>query len=221
MIAEATGRCPLCDGVLRVWIGLPESSGVTVGMPSPIDPKDSDAAADARLIDRCDECKAGIVRSPEPLDFERELRQISYEREGGGLELRTPNRASLQAGIGGEGWAALGLEKGLILHTPRSLELLAERSGLQYEGAGFPPWGPSQGWMWQTLINGLTLHTNFAREVRGGRLRISNARSRFAFVADSVATVLAAPFVFIASVPLEAFAAMIKRGGWIVARAKR
>ncbi|CAN5416553.1 hypothetical protein BH10ACT11_BH10ACT11_09860 [soil metagenome] len=75
--------------------------------------------------------------------------------------------------------------------------------------------------MWQTLINGLTLHTNFAREVRAGRLRMDNSRGTLPFIVDSIATVLAAPFVFVVSVPLEAFAAMIKRGGAIVARASR
>ena len=71
--------------------------------------------------------------------------------------------------------------------------------------------------MWQTLINGLTFHPNFAREVRAGRLRMANARNRFTFVADCVATVLAAPFVLLASFPLELVAALSRRGGGIVA----
>jgi hypothetical protein len=220
MTGEAVGRCPLDNGITRLWIGLPDEKA-TVGMASPIDPEEEGAERKAELIDRCDECKVGIVRGPAPVDLQAEVEAISSRREDGSLELRTPNRGSLQAGIGGEGWSALGKERGRLLHTPRSLELLAEKTGLAYRGAAFPPWGPSQGWMWQTLINGLTLHPNFAREVRAGRLRPAGARSRFAFWADAVATVLASPFVLVVSVPLEAVAALIKRGGLMVARAER
>jgi hypothetical protein len=220
MPGEAVGRCPLCNGITRVWIGLPDETA-TVGLPSPVDPEDAGAARAARLIDRCDDCKAGIVRASAAVDLGAELEAVSSRRDDGSIELRAPNRGSLQAGIGGEGWAALGEERGRLLHTPRSLELLAEKNAVGYDGAAFPPWGPSQGWMWQTLLNGLTLHTNFAREVRAGRLRPANARSRLAFWADSVATVLASPLVLVVAVPLEAFAALFKRGGMMVARAGR
>ena len=220
MTGEAVGRCPLDNGITRLWIGLPDEKA-TIGMASPIDPEEEGADRRAELIDRCDDCKAGIIRGSSPVDLKAELEAISSARGDGSIELRTPNRASLQAGIGGEGWSALGKEQGRLLHTPRSLELLAEKNGVDYQGAAFPPWGPSQGWMWQTLINGLTLHTNFAREVRAGRLRLANARSRFAFLADAVATVAASPFVIVVSIPLEAVAALIKRGGLMVARATR
>jgi hypothetical protein len=75
----------------------------------------------------------------------------------------------------------------------------------------------NQGWMWQTLLNGLTFHPNFAREVRAGRLRPANARSRIAFAVDCMVTVLAAPLVLLASVPMELGAALARRGGEIVA----
>jgi hypothetical protein len=69
--------------------------------------------------------------------------------------------------------------------------------------------------MWQTLLNGLTFHPNFAREVRAGRLRPAGARSRFAFAVDSVVTVLGAPLIALVSVPLELIAALARRGGEI------
>ena len=62
--------------------------------------------------------------------------------------------------------------------------------------------------MWQTLLNGLTFHPNFAREVRAGRLRPANARSRGAFVADTVVTVLAGPLALLVSAPLELIASL-------------
>jgi hypothetical protein len=72
--------------------------------------------------------------------------------------------------------------------------------------------------MWQTLLNGLTLHPNFAREVRAGRLRPSGGRGRVAFAVDCVATVLAAPLVALVSFPLELVAVALRRGGLIQAR---
>jgi hypothetical protein len=71
--------------------------------------------------------------------------------------------------------------------------------------------------MWQTLMNGLTFHPNFAREVRAGRLRPSSARGRLTFGVDCVVTVLAAPLVLLVSVPLELGAALARRGGDLVA----
>ena len=69
--------------------------------------------------------------------------------------------------------------------------------------------------MWQTLLNGLTFHPNFAREVRAGRLRPDSARGRFAYAADLVVTVLGAPLIAIVSAPLELVAALARRGGEI------
>ena len=84
---------------------------------------------------------------------------------------RGPNRGSLQAAIGVEGWAAMPLARGRLLLTPKSLTLLAERTGHEVDAVRTPVTARAQGWMWQTLLNGLTFHPNFAREVRAGRLR--------------------------------------------------
>ena len=74
--------------------------------------------------------------------------------------------------------------------------------------------------MWQTLLNGLTFHPNFAREVRAGRLRAGTAQPA-AFAIDVVVTVLGAPLVALVSVPLELGAALAGRGGELVATAAR
>ena len=67
--------------------------------------------------------------------------------------------------------------------------------------------------MWQTLLNGLTFHPNFAREVRAGRLRPATARSRLTFTLDSVVTVLGGSLIALLSIPLELVASLLRRGG--------
>jgi hypothetical protein len=84
----------------------------------------------------------------------------------------------------------------------------------------FPPWGANQRWMWQTILNGITLHPNFATEVLAGRLRPANARGRFAFIADAVASTLATPLIGLISIPLEALAALVGRGGRMMLRTR-
>lgn len=215
------GRCPICGAALYGWLSLPaRDARATVGMPSPVDP-DSTASAQMRLIDRCDGCEAGIVRDSAPFDHARELEAITVRRREDGYELRAPNRASLQAGIGGEGWAALAEWRGRVLYTPRSLSLLVERQGMSIEGPGFAPWGRSQVWMWQTLVNGLTLHPNFALDARAGRLRPGEGRGRAAYAIDAMVSLLAAPFVALVAVPMELVAGLARRGGELVAVARR
>jgi hypothetical protein len=75
--------------------------------------------------------------------------------------------------------------------------------------------------MWQTILNGLTFHQNFARGVRAGTLRPGGAWGRLKFGIDTVVTVLAALPVALVSAPLELFAALLGRGGELVAVARR
>jgi hypothetical protein len=202
--------CPLCGSPLYGWLKIPDSgTQPTVGRPVTDD--------GARVLDRCEECGAGIYAGTGPVDLPAELAALRTELNDGTPVLMAANRGSWHASLGGEGWAAIDLHPGRLLLTPRSLELLAEKTGTELGEVEFPPLGSNQRWMWQTLINGLTFHPNFAREFRAGRLRMANARNRFAFVADCVATVLATPFVLIASVPLELVAALSRRGGRMVA----
>jgi hypothetical protein len=167
------------------------------------------------VIVRCESCGVAVEQGRE-VDLAAEWRTVCPAGAG---EVRTPNRASLQAAIGVEGWAGFERTPGSLLLTPRALELLAERNGVELEPVRTPITRRAQAWMWQTLVNGLTFHNNFAEDVLGGRLRTANARSRFAFAVDCVVTVLAAPLVALVSVPLELAAVVARRGGELVATA--
>lgn len=204
------GPCPLCGKPLFGWIALPPpSADASIGMPTAGDPGE-------RVIDRCESCGAAVERNRK-IDLVAEWEAICRPSKEGGREVAIPNRASLQATIGVEGWAAVDRSPGRLLLTPSSLALLAEANGESLERIRWPRSRRSQAWMWQTLLNGLTFHPNFVREVRAGRLRSANSRGRFHFAADMVASALAAPLVALVSVPLELLAALARRGGEIVA----
>jgi hypothetical protein len=193
------GSCPLCGQALYPWVNPPEGD------------------RQRRVLDRCEGCGVAVERGAE-IDFSRELDAISETEPGGPRWAQLPNRASLQASIGREAWAAIDATNGALVHTPRSLNLLAERAGYEVDSLGFSVLGPNQAWMWQTLLNGLTLHPNFAREAMSGRLRPSTGRGRLAFTVDLVASLLAAPLIALVSVPLELIGVALRRGGLIRAR---
>lgn len=172
------------------------------------------------MIDRCEACGVAVERGRE-VDLEAELRAVSEPVSEGSIAIVSPNRASLQAALGGDAWAPLDRLPGRLALTPRSLSLLVGRNGYRMSEIGFPPLGPSQVWMWQTLINALTFHNNFARDARAGRLRAKKGRGRWAFAVDAVVTILAAPLVALISIPLEAIATLVRRGGRMRARAAR
>ncbi len=218
---KPTRSCPLCGGSVFAWIGIPESiSDASVGLLSPVDPDEPGGGENARLVDRCEKCGAGIERSAEPVDLAAELARIEVEGPAGLRTFAAPNRASWQGSLGGDGWAALAEWRGRLLLTPQAIALLAERNGLEAEQPGFPPAGPNQRWLWQSILNGITLHHNFLSEVRAGRLRMSNSRGPAQFAADMIASALATPFVLLFSLPLEAIASLAGRGGRMVLRAR-
>lgn len=189
------------------------------------------------VVDRCENCGLGVTRplgatpaasgngrppvalsdlptSPDPDGtLERAREQLGA---GGSVELRAPNRDSLQAGIGGEQWAALEVPPQHLHLTPRSLELLLGHHGLRASRVRQPLLGRNVGWMWQTLLNGFTFHTNFARNVVGGRLVPRNARSLVTFTIDAIVSALAALPIAIIAGPLELVAALARRGGELV-----
>jgi hypothetical protein len=207
-----TAPCPLCGQPLYGWVTLPAASReASVGMP--LGARDDEE----RVLERCESCGVALERG-RTVELEAEWEAICHPAPGGGREIAIPNRASLQASIGAGGWAAIDLAPGRLLLTPKSLELLAERNGQRLKATGFPPLGRTQVWMWQTLLNGLTFHANFAREAWAGRLRPATGGGRLKFAVDVVVTALAAPLVALLSIPLELVAALARRGGEIHAR---
>ena len=212
-VVSEPNPCPLCGLPLYGWIMLPPRSAVaSVGMALATPP------GDERVIDRCESCGVALEHDRE-IDLSAEWEAVRRQVSPGTSEVAVPDRASLQAWIGTEGWAAIGIEPGSLMLTPSSLELLAQRNGCQLTRKRWPLWGRAQAWMWQTLLNGLTFHPNFAREVRSGRLRPA-AGNRLRFAVDAVVTVLAAPLVALVSVPIEVGAAVVHRGGELVATAR-
>jgi hypothetical protein len=193
----AERRCPACGQPLYGWIAV--------------------AASDPELrrtfvVDRCEECGLGVTRGAG--DPEQILERASAESmRSRTLEIRAPNRASWQAGIGGDRWAALELPDQRLHLTPRALPLLLDRHGLEAVRVRQTPLGRNQIWMWQTLLNGFTFHTNFALAVLRRRLTLRTARGLPSFAIDAVVSALAALPIALVSVPLELLACLARRGG--------
>ena len=198
--------CPACGEPLYGWllVGRGENGG----------PNDS------VVLERCERCRLGVAANLAPANSASALLGSARQGSDGRVELRVANRASVQASLGAGHWAALEPERRLY-PTPESLPPLAAAAGLEIEELRFPRRGQGQAWMWQTILNAFTFHENFARKVRAGTLRPGNARGRVRFGIDVVVTALAALPVALVSAPLELIAALIGRGGELVAVTRR
>jgi hypothetical protein len=191
-------NCPACGEPLYGWVKV-----------------DDRATGASYVVDRCEECGLGVTRGvPEPEAVFQSAREGL--RPGSTIEMRLPNRASWQAGIGGDRWGALELPTQRLQVTPRALALLLRRHGLEAVRTRQPAMGRNQPWMWQTLLNGFTFHTNFARDVARRRLRPRTARGWPSFVVDAVVTALASLPVAVIAIPLELIAVAVRRGGELV-----
>jgi len=198
--------CPACGEPLFGWLLVgPDANG---------NPNDS------VLLERCEHCRLGIAADLAPASTPSALLGFARQIPEGRFELRVANRASVQASLGGSHWAALERQRGLY-PTPQSLPPLAAAAGLEIEELRCPRRGQGQAWMWQTILNAFTFHENFARDVRAGTLRPGSGRGRLRFGIDAVVTALAALPVALVSAPLELFAALLGRGGELVAVARR
>jgi hypothetical protein len=196
--------CPACGEPLYGWLVLESESG------------DGGKPRDSVVLERCERCRLGVAATLAPEASGSALLGCARPIADGRLELRVANRASVQASLGGAHWAALEPKRRLY-PTPQSLPALAGAAGLQIEELSCPRRGRGQAWMWQTILNALTFHENFAREARAGTLRPIGAWARLKFGIDALVTALAALPVAIVSVPLELLAAAAGRGGELVA----
>jgi hypothetical protein len=75
--------------------------------------------------------------------------------------------------------------------------------------------------VWQTLLNLLTFHRDFASEAASRRLRPGTGRGLTAFWIDALVTVLAAIPTAIIAVLLESGAVLARHGGVIEVQAER
>ena len=174
-----------------------------------VEARDPDGGREV-VLERCESCGLGLVRGA-----------------GAGMEpdergvVAVANRRSWQAGLGGSHWAAIAPAEREAYPTPDALARLFEKQGLEPQRLRQPLLGRNQLWMWQTLLNGLTFHDNFAIDALAGRLRPRNAKNGAAFAVDAVVSVLAAIPVALLSLPLELAAVAARRGGLLEAYVNR
>jgi hypothetical protein len=201
--SDAT-RCPACGEPLFVWVE-------TLGYGTRED----------QVIDRCENCGLVATRDAVPSpDHATDALLLGREERGSRVAIRAENAASLQAWLGAENWAALRPGGRGIEPTPRAAALLLARRGLEVRRVRHLA-GPGMASMWQTLLNLLTFHRDFASEAASGRLRPGTGRGRGAFWVDTLVTVLAAIPTAIIAVILEAVAVIARRGGVIEVEADR
>jgi hypothetical protein len=192
----SAGRlCPAC--------GLPLLGWAVVEARDP-------AGSREVVLERCESCGLGLARGAG-----------AEMKPGSNGIVAVANRRSWQAGLGGSHWAAIDPVEREAYPTPEALSRLLEKQGLEPQRLRQRPLGRNQLWMWQTLLNGLTFHDDFATDVLEGRLRPRNSRNVAAFAIDAMVSVLAALPVALISVPLELIAVVARRGGLIEADVKR
>ena len=210
----ATPRCPACGEPLFVWIETSTQRVAPGGAPSHL------GAREDQVIDRCENCGLVLVRGAIPTPEHAVERLLSdAEQRGEHIVFRAANAASLQAWLGAENWAALRPGGHGIEPTPRAASLLLARRGLEIRRVRHLA-VPGMASMWQTLLNLLTFHRDFASEAASGRLRPGTGRGRAAFWTDAVVTVLAAIPTAIIAVFLESGAVLARRGGVIEVEAE-
>ena len=200
-------RCPACEQPLFVWV---ETEGW--------------GPREDQIVDRCENCGLVVARDAVP-SAEAALAELldsqtTVRTNGGGpgsretVAVRGPNAVSLQAWLGAENWAALLPGDSTLKMSPRSAELLLAKRGLSVKRTRFLA-GAGMASMWQTLLNLLTFHRDFAPEALSGRLRPGSGRGKAAYAIDVVVSVLAAIPTAILAVLLEGGAVIARRGGVI------
>jgi len=197
-------RCPACGQPLFVWL---ETEGY--------------GPREDQVIDRCENCGLAVTRDAVP-SSEHAVDELlrGREKDGSHVAIHADNASSLQAWLGAENWAALRPGGRAIHPTPRATTLLLGRRGLEVRRVRHLI-RPGMAAMWQTLLNLLTFHRDFAAEAVSGRLRPGNGRGLAAFWIDAAVTVLAAIPTAIIAVVLESGAVLARRGGVIEVEADR
>lgn len=185
-------RCPACAAPLFVWV---ETKG--------FGPRED------QIVDRCENCGLVVGRDFVP-DTEAAVKELIALGDGG--PIRAPNADSFQARLDAENWAAIHPNSGGLVPSARSAKLLLSKGGMTVSSIRYLP-AAGIASMWQTLLNLLTFHHNFASEAASGRLKPSTGRGRLVFAVDAMVTVLAAIPVALLAAVLEGGAVIGRRGG--------
>ena len=169
--APGAERCPACGEPLFVWI---ETEGW--------------GPREDQIVERCESC--GLVVDPAPApDPAAAAAELfgpgggSNGHPGGPVTVRAANAASVQAWLGAENWAALRPGERALKPSPRAARLLAERRGLKVTRIRFVAAAGMAG-MWQTLLNLLTFHRDFAAQATSGALRPGRGKALIAVLVE-------------------------------------
>jgi hypothetical protein len=222
--SEDLAVCPVCGDSLFSWL-LATPTGTEEG--------------GGRLIARCETCGLGVNQEPpapaEPrvgpdgdalavsgLERARSLpaamTAVAAELgPGAELAIRFPNRASLQASLGGPRWFELDAGAQRYLLAPGALERLLRQRDLEPVNRRWLA-SASLVAMWQTALNSLSFHRDFAWRLARRRPLGSKGTT---FWLDLAITAIAALPVALLVVPLELGAALSGRGGVLEVRARR
>jgi hypothetical protein len=207
-------RCPACGEPLFVWL---ETEGY--------------GPREDQVIDRCENCGLVVRADAVPSSDDAADSLLTGQPETGRagarprikgerVVVRADNASSLQAWLGAENWAALRPESRGVRPTIRAASMLLARRGLEVRRVRHLLRAGTAS-MWQTLLNLLTFHRDFAAEAASGRLRPGTGRGWAAFWIDALVTVLAAIPTAIIAFLLEAGAVVARRGGVIELEAER
>lgn len=209
--APGAARCPACGEPLFVWV---ETEGW--------------GPREDQIIDRCENCGLAVARAdvPQPERAVEELFAMSPDSNGHDpsasgepVTIVAPNARAFQAWVGAENWAALRPGDSSLKPSPKAAELLLAKRGMKVSRLRFLG-AAGMAAMWQTLLNLLTFHRDFAPEALSGRLRPGGGKSTAAFWIDAMVTVLASVPTAMIAVLIEGGAILARRGGVIEIRAE-
>lgn len=134
---------------------------------------------------------------------------------GGRVVVAVPDRAGLQARIGGDRWFHQDVPRHRSHYSSRGIRLALERQGLTVERSDHLVLDGGPLGMWQTLLNRLTRQPNFAFRLlkRDPTLELDSR--------DLIVTATLGPALIPVAVAVEALAGIARRGGTIVVRARK
>ena len=120
-----------------------------------------------QMIDRCENCGLAVGRDVVPYADAAVRSAARRDGVGDGEADPRPNAVSLQAWLGAENWAAIRPGERALEPDARSAELLLAKRGLEVRRVRHLA-RSGMASMWQTLLNLLTFHRDFASEAAVG-----------------------------------------------------